>query len=131
VKFLLDSTVVIALLRGDQTLIQRIQTYAPGDLAMPSIVAHELFYGAHKSRRAQTNLALIEALQLPVLEFDWEDARRGGELRAHLAAGGTPIGPYDVLIAGQALARDLILVTHNGREFQRVPGLMVEDWQSA
>jgi tRNA(fMet)-specific endonuclease VapC len=131
VKFLLDSTVVIALLRGDQTLIQRIQTYAPGDLAMPSIVAHELFYGAYKSRRAQTNLALIEALQFPVLEFDWEDARRGGELRAHLAARGTPIGPYDVLIAGQALARDLILVTHNGREFQRVPGLMVEDWQSA
>ena len=57
--------------------------------------------------------------------------RRAGELGAHLAAAGTPIGPYDVLIAGQALARKLILVTHNSREFQRAPGLVVEDWQAA
>jgi tRNA(fMet)-specific endonuclease VapC len=99
-------------------------------VAIPAIVAHELFYGASKSRRAARNLALIEALQFAVLEFDKEDARRAGAIRALLASKGTPIGPHDVLIAGQAVARNLILVTHNAQEFGRVPGLRFEDWQT-
>ena len=57
-----------------------------------------------------------------------EDARIAGEIRADLAARGTPIGPYDILIAGQAAARDLVLVTHNLREFERVARLQVQDW---
>ena len=61
--------------------------------------------------------------------FDKEDARQSGEIRAALAASGMPIGPYDVLIAGQARSRDLVLVTHNTGEFSRVSGLRVEDWQ--
>jgi tRNA(fMet)-specific endonuclease VapC len=72
-------------------------------------------------------VALIDALQFVVLEFDKEDARQAGEVRALLASKGTPIGPYDVLIAGQA--RSMILVTHNTQEFGRVPGLQFEDWQ--
>ena len=63
-----------------------------------------------------------------MLDFDREDARQAGELRARWAAAGTPISAYDVLIAGQALARGLTLVTHTG-EFQRVPWLRVEDWE--
>jgi tRNA(fMet)-specific endonuclease VapC len=70
----------------------------------------------------------VDALQFEVIEFDKEDARRAGEVRAYLAGRGTPIGPYDVLIAGQAMARGLILVTHNIGEFQRVPALQIEDW---
>jgi tRNA(fMet)-specific endonuclease VapC len=69
-------------------------------------------------------------LQFVVLEFDQEDARQAGEIRAALAAAGTPIGPYDVLIAGQARARSLVLVTHNTGEFSRVSGLNIEDWQT-
>ncbi|MFJ1260290.1 PIN domain-containing protein [Cupriavidus sp. CuC1] len=65
-----------------------------------------------------------------MLDFDREDARHAGELRAALAAVGTPTGPYDVLTAGQARARALTLITHNTREFQRVAGLRVEDWES-
>jgi len=76
-----------------------------------------------------TELALVDALQFEVVEFDHEDARRAGEVRALLAAHGTPIGPYDVLIPGQARARELILVTHNTAEFERVPGLRLEDWE--
>jgi tRNA(fMet)-specific endonuclease VapC len=72
---------------------------------------------------------VIDALQFVMLEFDKEDARQAGEIRALLASEGTPIGPYDVLIAGQAVARDMILVTQNTREFERVPGLRFEDWQ--
>jgi tRNA(fMet)-specific endonuclease VapC len=93
-------------------------------------VVHELFYGAFKSRRASHNVALVDALQFPVVEFDREDARLAGEIRASLSARGMEIGPYDVLIAGQAVARDMILVTHNTREFGRVPGLRIEDWEA-
>ncbi len=92
-------------------------------------MAHELFYGAFKSPRSTQNVALIDALQFVVLEFDKEDARQAGRLRAFLAGKGTPIGPYDALIAGQALSRSMILVTHNTSEFGRVPGLQMEDWQ--
>jgi len=72
----------------------------------------------------------IDRLFFEILDFDPEDARHAGEVRAQLALAGTPIGPYDVLIAGQALARSLTLVTHNMREFQRVVGLSIEDWES-
>ena len=75
-------------------------------------------------------MARVDGL-FPVLEFDQEDARQAGEIRAHLASKGTPIGPDDVLIAGQAKARKLTLVTHNTTEFQRVPSLKVEDWKGA
>lgn len=95
---------------------------------MPAIVAHELYYGAYKSQSAAANVARVEAFQFEVVSFDAEDARHAGAIRAHLTAAGTPIGPYDALIAGQARARRLVLVTHNVREFARVPGLQVEDW---
>ncbi|MBC7312062.1 MAG: type II toxin-antitoxin system VapC family toxin [Rhizobium sp.] len=129
-RFLLDANAVIAILKGHAGFIARMTQYAPADFAMPSIVAHELYYGAFKGQRVAENLARVEALQFPVLEFDHEDARRAGMLRAELAGAGTPIGPYDVLIAGQALSRDMTLVTRNLREFRRVPDLRLEDWES-
>ena len=128
-KFLLDSNAVIALLKGQAAFMARLRQYQPNDFGIPAIVAHELFYGAFKGLRVTDNLARLDALQFEVLDFDREDARQAGELRALLAAAGTPIGPYDVLIAGQALARDLCLITHNQREFLRVPGLRIEDWE--
>lgn len=129
-RYLLDANVVISLLYDPTSkTAQRARRERPDDLAVPAIVAHELFYGAFTSRRAAQNVALIDALQFVVLEFDKEDARQAGQVRALLASKGTPIGPYDVLIAGQAVARDMILVTHNAQEFERVPGLRFEDWQ--
>jgi tRNA(fMet)-specific endonuclease VapC len=98
---------------------------------MPGIVLHELYYGAHKSARRERNLATVDALRFEVIDFDREDARDAGEIRAALALQGTPIGGYDVLIAGQARARGLILVTRNMREFEPVPGLVVENWEAA
>ena len=129
-RYLLDANAVIALLNDKSSkTAQRARRERVGDVAVSAIVAHEVFYGAFKSRRAAQNLALIDALQFVVLEFDKEDARQAGEVRALLASKGTPIGPYDVLIAGQAVARDMILVTHNTQEFGRVMGLQIEDWQ--
>ena len=128
-KFLLDSNAVIALMKGHSGFLTRLRQHQPRDFGISAIVAHELFYGAYRGQRTAENLARVDALQFEVLDFDREDARQAGELRARLAAAGTPIGAYDVLIAGQALARGLTLVTHNTGEFQRVPGLRIEDWE--
>ena len=128
-RFLLDANAIIALLKGHDGFRARLTAHQPSDFGVPSVVQHELFYGAFKSQRVGENLARIEGLQFEILAFDREDAREAGNIRAALAKVGTPIGPYDVLIAGQAVARSLTLVTHNTREFRRIPGLQVEDWQ--
>lgn len=129
-RYLLDANAVIALLNDTTSkAARRARRQKPGDMAISAIVVHELFYGAFKSQRSERNVALVDALRFVVLEFDKEDARQSGEIRALLAGRGTSIGPYDVLIAGQAIARNLTLVTHNTDEFRRVPGLRIEDWQ--
>jgi tRNA(fMet)-specific endonuclease VapC len=129
-RYILDANAVIGLLNNTSSrLARRARNENPADVGISAVVAHELFYGAFKSRRMAQNLAIVDALQFAVLAFDKEDARTAGEIRAFLAARGTPIGAYDVLIAGQAAARELILVSHNTGEFGRVPGLRIEDWE--
>jgi tRNA(fMet)-specific endonuclease VapC len=129
-RYLLDANAIIGLVNNTSPkLARRARNENPADVVISAVVAHELFYGAFKSRRMAQNLAIVDALQFAVLAFDKEDARKAGEIRAFLATRGTPIGAYDVLIAGQAAARDLILVSHNTGEFGRVPGLRVEDWE--
>ena len=91
----------------------------------------ELEYGSAKSNRRRENderLAIFLRAPIPILPFDAEDAREAGDIRAAPAKAGTPIGPYDVLIAAQARRRGATLVTANAREFVRVPGLKAEDW---
>lgn len=128
---LLDTNVIVMLLTGrSDALTRRIEASAPGSLAIPVIVAHELWYGAYRSAKVAFNLETLRLLfaDLALLDHDAEDARAAGEIRAELARRGTPIGPYDVLIAGQARARGLTLVTNNTGEFARVDGLTLEDW---
>ena len=117
-------------MRGRAAVLDRLRQKALRDVAVSCIVIHELRYGASKSARQAENHARIDALRFEIVPFDAEDARQAGGVRAALARAGTPIGGYDLLIAGQAVARDLILVTHNTREFDRVAGLRVEDWEA-
>ncbi|HEV2512358.1 type II toxin-antitoxin system VapC family toxin [Bosea sp. (in: a-proteobacteria)] len=128
---LLDTNAVIALLthRSD-ALRRRVDAAEPGSLAVSSVVAHELYYGAYRSQKVAFNLETLRLLfaDLAILDLDREDARVAGEIRADLARQGRPIGPYDVLIAGQARARNLTLITNNTDEFARIPGLQIEDW---
>ncbi|THF65639.1 type II toxin-antitoxin system VapC family toxin [Pseudothauera nasutitermitis] len=129
-RYLLDTNAVTALLSGiDNPVSQRLRQHTPAEVAISSIVSHELFYGAFKSQRTEHNVARVDGLRFEVLPFDHEDARCAGQIRAQLAKAGTPTGPYDTLIAGQALARGMTLVTHNLAEFRRIGGLLVEDWQ--
>jgi len=132
---LLDTNVCIEIMNGrpamvrerfDRALEQKIR------LSVSSISSFELWYGVELSGRREFNrerLAHFFSGDVEELPFEAEDAARAGEVRALLEKKGTPIGPYDILIAGQALARGLVLVTHNVAEFARVPGLRVEDWQ--
>ena len=128
-KYLLDSNAVIALFKGHAGFLKRLRRHHADDFALSAIVAHELFYGAYKGQRVVQNLARVDSLQFAMIEFDRNDARHAGEVRAQLATAGVPIGPYDVLIAGQAIARGLTLVTHNTSEFKRVANLRIEDWE--
>ena len=130
-QFLLDTNAVIALLKtNDSAVRRRIRENSPKDVFISTVVMFELYYGAYRSARAQRNLELLENILLPKLEFDSGDAMAAGQIRAILAEAGTPKGPYDVLIAGQALSRGMCLITRNTREFQRVAGLQVTDWES-
>jgi tRNA(fMet)-specific endonuclease VapC len=130
-KYLLDANAVIALLNDAKSkTARRARRQKPGDIGVSAIVLHELYYGAHKSQRVALNVAVVDSLRFSIVDFDEEDARHAGELRALLRSRGTPIGPYDVLIAGQAKARQLTLITHNTAEFARAPDLRIEDWET-
>lgn len=126
---LLDTNVVIEVLRGNERLTARLRSHNAAEIAVSSIVLHELYFGAYRSARVAANVERVDLLQFNVLEFDAEDARRAGEIRAELTTAGRTIGAYDVLIAGQALSRELVLVTANTGEFGRIDGLQLENWQ--
>src|SRR3954447_23437433 len=101
------------------------------EIGLPAIGLFELRYGrARSDRQAEVDRLLAEFLApgIDILPFDAEDAAHAGDIRAHLENRGTPIGPYDYLIAAQARRRGAALVTLNVREFSRVPGLLVVDW---
>jgi tRNA(fMet)-specific endonuclease VapC len=133
VKYLLDTNACVDYLSGRYpSVIARLQRSGPADLGLSTVVVAELRYGADRSARTKENHARIDVLEAEILpvEFDLESAAAYGRLRTRLEAKGTPIGPNDMLIAAQALARDLVLVTDNVREFRRVRGLKVENWRT-
>ncbi len=133
-KYLLDTNAVVALLRNEPPKVRGRyrKAEAGGDhLALSSVVLFELWYGVAKSSRVQENTERLRILlsgEMELLDFDDEDARTAGQVRADLERAGTPIGAYDLLIAGQALRRGLTVITANTSEFGRVDGLNWEDW---
>lgn len=133
--FALDTNVAIAIMRGDLRVRAKLKETESRDntVVLPSVALFELEYGAGKGDRPKesaANLKLFLDLPIEVLPFSDSDAAAAGHLRATLGRAGASIGAYDVLIAGQALNRRMTLVTHNVREFWRVAGLQIEDWQS-
>lgn len=133
-NYLLDTNACIALLNRRPERVREHLLRAWTDehtVLLSSIVLHELFYGAAKSVRVSSNFESIRKLlqeSFEVLDFDQDAARVAGTIRAGLERQGKRIGDYDTLIAGQALARGLTLVTANTREFSRVDGLKLVDW---
>jgi tRNA(fMet)-specific endonuclease VapC len=128
---LLDTCVCVFLIRQKQPgMLASFAAFEPGDLGISSVTESELRYGAEKSAAPGKNHHQLDhfLLSFPVLPYGSACARHYGEIRRHLEKSGTPIGSMDLLIAAHARAEKLTLVTHNTREFARVPGLLIEDW---
>ncbi len=129
-SLLLDTDTCILALKEDREVQTRLMQQSPARLFVSVVTECELLVGAAKSRGPARTLQATRALLEPmtVLEFTSPDAAIYAELRGHLEKRGEPIGPLDTLIAAHACSRGLTLVTHNTREFSRVPGLRLTDW---
>ena len=130
--YLIDTNICIVYLRNRPSPVQRkIQQSRTQDIALCAIVVAELYEGAYRSARQAENLEKVVDFIQPfhVLPFDTVAAELAGRYGADLSAKGTPIGPHDLQIAAIALANSLVMVTHNTREFSRIAGLRLEDWE--
>jgi tRNA(fMet)-specific endonuclease VapC len=129
-KYMLDTNIVIYTMKSRPHRVKKHFVQNEGRMCISAVTLGELAFGAEHSQHVERNLADIEAFaaRLEVLPFDSSAATHFGRIRAALYATGRPIGPYDMMIAGHARASGLILVTNNLREFQRLPGLLLEDW---
>lgn len=129
-KYMLDTNICIYVINNrPPQVIASFREKALSSVAVSALTVSELAFGAAKSG-SQRNLETLEKFLAPVdiLPFDEACAWQYGQVRAHLSRIGTPIGSIDELIAAHALALDAVLVTNNVREFQRVPGLRIENW---
>jgi tRNA(fMet)-specific endonuclease VapC len=129
--YLLDTNTCIAAMRNSPLVVQRMAADSPGDCAVSTITGYELYTGVAKcanpaKERSKVDLLLAVLSELP---FDADAAREAARIRATLESQGSRIGPYDVLLAGHAIATGLTLVTDNTGEFTRVAGLSVENWK--
>ncbi len=128
--YILDTNTLIYFFKGMGNVPSKLLATSPKEIAIPSIVLYELEYGIAKSnspRKRQAQLNEICSV-VEVLPFNSQEARCSALIRANLEKKGTPIGPYDLLIAGTAVAYQGILVTNNTKEFNRVPDLKLENW---
>jgi tRNA(fMet)-specific endonuclease VapC len=130
VKFLLDTDTCIYALKQQRGVLERLLTHSPADVAVSVITEAELRTGAAKSDAAAKIGRLVENFLRPltILDFVSADAASYAQIRARLERAGKPIGPLDTLIAAQAVARKLTLVSNNRKEFGRVPRLAIENW---
>ena len=127
---MLDTDIVVYTMKNRPSRVRNAFKRHSGQMAVSTVTLGELIYGAEKSMSPERNLSDIERLaaHLEVLPFDRSAAMHFGQLRAELASAGRPIGPYDRMIAGHARSLGLVLVTNNVREFERVPGLRIDNW---
>lgn len=132
-KYLLDTNIVIYTMKNRPQQVKRRFQKHEGEMCISAVTLGELVFGAEHSQQVERNLTDIEALvaRLEVLSLDSKAAYHFGQIRAALYTIGQLIGPYDMLIAGHARASGLILVTNNVNEFERVPGLLLENWIEA
>ena len=129
--YLLDTDIAIELLRGRNVHVaEQLASRNRNAIFLSTVTVAELMFGALRSRKSQQSIVICRQFcsAIRLVELDQDAGERSGAIRADLAGRGKRIGAYDVLIAGIALARGHVLVTHNVREFGRVAGLQIEDW---
>ncbi len=131
-RYLLDTCVISDFIKGESNTLARIRQTPPSEIAVSSITVMELRYGLQLNpQRAQKVEPVISNFLTSVvlLPFDEVDAEQAGQIRSSLKTQGQPIGAYDVLIAATALRHQLVMVTANQREFERIPRLQLENWR--
>jgi tRNA(fMet)-specific endonuclease VapC len=129
--YVLDTNICIYFLNGSfKSIVDEMSSRSAEDLAVTSITVAELYFGAHHSARKSQNLSTVGTFlsDLQILPFDRQAGETFGEMKESLRADGQNLGPYDLLIAAVVRSRNCTLVTHNFKEFSRVPGLLVVDW---
>ena len=129
--YLLDTNICIYLLKNTYpTLTEKVFFMSPASIVMSSVTVYELEYGAAKSNRGEKTRQKLAQFMAPftILPFDCNDAVTAGRIRGFLEKQGKIIGPYDYLIAAQGITKGLTVVTHNTREFERIPDIILEDW---
>ncbi len=128
--YVLDTNILIYFFKGMGNVSKKLLSVSPKDIGVPVIVIYELEYGIHKSsfpeKRQQQLTELCSVVN--VLPFGSAEAKLTADMRAKLEKSGTPIGPYDLLIAGTAMSNNAVLITNNTKEFSRVPNLIMENW---
>ena len=131
-RYLLDSNALSVWARRSSThFLSHLLTVSPTDLCISSVVEMEILFGIELNDQFSYLLSIQALLrELPILPFDSASALQAAKIRAQLQRMGRPIGAYDALIAATAIAHNLIVVTHNTREFSRIANLKVEDWQT-
>ena len=129
-KFMLDTDICIYTIKNRPAGLRERFNAETAHMCVSAVTAMELFFGAEKSARPVDDLAIVESFlaRLPVLPFNDLAAGQAGEIRASLERKGTPIGAYDIMIAGHARSLGLTVVTNNLREFGRIDGLRAETW---
>lgn len=129
--YLLDTNICIYFMNNRYpSLTKKLMSHHPSELLISSITVFELQYGAEKSNWGEKTKQKMAMFLAPfnILPFDSDDACVAARIRVHLQKQGTIIGPYDIQLAGQAVSKNLTIVTHNSGEFSRVPGIRMEDW---
>jgi len=129
-KYMLDTNIVIYTIKNRPSKVREVFKKHEGQMCISSVSLGELIYGAERSSQTERNLADINGLiaRMEVAPFEEHASEHFGQIRAELYQSGQPIGPYDMMIAGHARSTGLILVTNNTKEFERVPGLRLENW---
>ena len=130
IQYMLDTCICIYTIKNKPAVIRRKFRNYQDQLCVSSVTVMELIKGVEKSAKPHVNLAVVEGFlaRLEILDFDANAAAHSGRITADLEARGQKIGAYDSQIAGHARSRGLIVVTNNTREFNRVPGLLMENW---
>jgi len=130
-RYMLDTNICIYLIKKRPSVVlERFSQHSPQDVAISTITLFELQYGIEKSQYRQRSENALSKFLLPLnlINLDRSAAIETATIRAQLERKGMPIGPYDLLIAGLARSRDMILVTNNTKEFERIVGLHLENW---
>lgn len=128
--FVLDTNILIYFFKGLGNVAQNMLSTTPQEIAIPAIVLFELELGIQKSTSSDKRKAQLKQLTdlITIIPFGYDEAMMAASIRAKLEKNGTPIGPYDVLIAASALSGSHTLITHNTSEFRRIEGLKIQDW---